>query len=379
MQFDGAPAEYAKLWFVNLALLVLTVGLYFPWARARYWRFVHQHTSLLGQRFDYHADARRTWRPTWVFGGFLLLYAVASYIDPLAGFVAALGFAVVWPVVWRASAMFRAAQTSWCGLRWRFGCTVEEAYAHVGLPLVLMIFPLAWLGVDKAVFDIHSIWTVMSVVALVAWCALYPAVWWQSRRLKQNKSRFGGAAVHWRIRPQTLFRAMLGSYLAAVALLVAFVLAAKWSGVSFLEAAGRGTTADMTYFRAQPALWGWLLALALGFWVVVRSFAVAAGQRCLWSRSFGEVLDAATPLRVRVRTDLSWQSVLKLQARNTLLLVLTLGLYWPWARMRLMALRIGTVEVWSNQPLQHALLDTEPRLNAGSDLSADAAGADLGL
>jgi uncharacterized membrane protein YjgN (DUF898 family) len=113
--------------------------------------------------------------------------------------------------------------------------------------------------------------------------------------------------------------------------------------------------------------------------VVVRSFAVAAGQRCLWSRSFCEVLDTSTPLRVRVRTDLSWQAVLRVQARNTLLLVLTLGLYWPWARMRLMALRIGAVEVWSNMPLQPALFDAEPRLSTGNDLSADAAGADLGL
>src|SRR6187455_1771467 len=56
MAFTGAGSEYFRIWIVNLALTIATLGIYSAWAKVRRLQFFYRHTRLAGAGFDYHGD-----------------------------------------------------------------------------------------------------------------------------------------------------------------------------------------------------------------------------------------------------------------------------------------------------------------------------------
>ncbi len=268
--FDGKPSDYARLWLVTTALIFITLGAYLPWAKAAKLRFIYQHTSLDGYRFDFHGQPRRMARPTLIFGVFLITYLLASYLDPFSGFIAAVSMCLIWPPVWRAAAVFRHSQTSYRGLRFTFTTSQEQAYAHVGAPMLMFIFPLAWLGVDKSVFDLHSVWTVLSGLCLVAWLCLYPAMLWQVRVLSHGSVSFAGLRPTLRLHVKTVFTAFTPVYVAAVITLVGLGFGAVLLDLKSFEVAGKGQTLDITYYRPTLAFWLYFGAGALLAGIVLR-------------------------------------------------------------------------------------------------------------
>ena len=55
LRFRGQAREYVRLWVVNVALTLASLGLYGPWARVRLLRYLHGHTLIGNHSFDYEA------------------------------------------------------------------------------------------------------------------------------------------------------------------------------------------------------------------------------------------------------------------------------------------------------------------------------------
>ncbi len=58
LRFTGSGAEYFRIWIVNLALTLCTLGLYYLWAKVRKLKYLYNHTLLDGMGFDFHASPR---------------------------------------------------------------------------------------------------------------------------------------------------------------------------------------------------------------------------------------------------------------------------------------------------------------------------------
>ena len=56
MTFTGTAGEYFRIWIVNVALTVVTLGVYLPWARVRTRQYFYGHTWVDGQNFEYRAN-----------------------------------------------------------------------------------------------------------------------------------------------------------------------------------------------------------------------------------------------------------------------------------------------------------------------------------
>jgi len=57
--FHGTTREYFRIWIVNTLLTLLTLGVFFAWAKVRKRRYLRGCCELMGHRFDYRADPRR--------------------------------------------------------------------------------------------------------------------------------------------------------------------------------------------------------------------------------------------------------------------------------------------------------------------------------
>ena len=58
VRFTGNTGEYFRIWIVNIALTIVTLGVYSPWAKVRKFRYFYGNTSLADGRFDYHAKPK---------------------------------------------------------------------------------------------------------------------------------------------------------------------------------------------------------------------------------------------------------------------------------------------------------------------------------
>ena len=186
-RYDGPWSDLFGIYLQNVALTVLTLGIYRFWAKVRTRRFHYQHTSfaagfppetavtpdsvegsdeagldqqLIEGRFDYHATG------TEKFVGFLkglLILAplvgglwwwrgwLSSRQDPeIASVAVAYGFMfsiyLLRPLILVGSQRFNLSRTSWNSLRWRFTGKVWDAYKLYlrDSALMLVTFGIYW-------------------------------------------------------------------------------------------------------------------------------------------------------------------------------------------------------------------------------------------
>ena len=55
-EFRGTGGAYFRIWIVNLALSIITLGIFSAWAKVRTKRYFNGSTSVAGHAFDYHAS-----------------------------------------------------------------------------------------------------------------------------------------------------------------------------------------------------------------------------------------------------------------------------------------------------------------------------------
>ena len=334
LRFTGNGFGYFRIWIVNLLLTTLTLGIFYPWARARRLSWYYRHTQLDGQPLDFHGKAGRMFDRPVLLWTLLLLGWTAQALSPgwaLAGFAL---LALAWPYVYRAARQYQLSQTSWRGVRFRFSGKLASAY-RAQLPLwAAALLPLALLlgrpeGPAPAWFSAASAATGLGVLLATPWLA------WNLTKQLHGRSSLGPLKAHFHSEPQRFHRvATRVAGLALPALPLAAALA--WLAVECsrrLWPAGSGAS----WLPALAAV-GLGLALALGALALLLlplACLVAGLQNLLWSHTGNS--------RVRFKSSLHFWPLWQLWLKNCALSLATLGLYWPFAMVAARRLRLEAV------------------------------------
>jgi len=321
-------ADYSRIWFSNLLWLLLTFGLYWPWARARSQRFFLRHTSVAGFPMDYHAVP---WRqvPRYVLMLGLMVGMVGAWWgSPLAGLLAlAMGLAVL-PLLVHVTLVHRLQHTSWAGRRLAFDGQIHSAYEALMLPLsggvlvVWLVMVAAWRG--------HPMWWAGCGFAAAVWLLGVPLFGWAYVDYRQGRLRLGPVWLAWK----GSLSAMLMLWLRGG--VWTLLLAGLFGG---LAVTALGAAMLLHAQVGYPVVQGVVAGVALLLWVAVVPYVQALMQNLVWSKTGHRAL--------RFRSQLDVRAYVVLQCRHVLWLVLTLGLYWPWAVVASRRMRIQALTVWS--------------------------------
>lgn len=345
IHFTGSGSEYFRIWIVNLLLTLITLTLYWPFARARRLAYFQNNTLVGKDPLGFHGD------PWKMFRGYLLMllfgvsYWAVSNFAPVFSWIPLLVLAALWPALWRASLQFRLRNTSWRGVRMSFEGDLKGAYLCM-LPffipgfafgvIIALVAPEVQDSKDRAAGAMIA--AAMSLFVL-AMAAMSP---WVLSRIKQYQH--GGYSF---AQERTRLKAGVGAFYgfslraAGVSLLCTAVLA----GVGAIVVVMLGTSGGAAMI-ALP----FVLALAyLVFPLVLMPYTTSRLQNLLWSNTRSR--------RIQFDSQLKFAPLMSLTAKNWLLIVLTLGLYWPFAkvhtaRLRLEAMTIavqGDVNAWLAQ------------------------------
>lgn len=369
--FTGSGSEYFRIWIVNLLLTIVTLGLYFPWAKVRRLRYFYGNTLVGGYALDFHGEPKRMLRGFLLVGVMGILYGVAGKVSVTAGVVALLIVAALWPALFRASQQFRLANTSWRGLRFRFVGNRAGAYRAM-LPLFVpaaLSLMLSWSYDEGQGTRVTS--TLLSASFFISLLFL-PLLLWMLKKYQHDNLALG--------QIQTRFSAGAGSYYAiglktlavaictflVVALVVGVVSGVSFSGFQQRNIDGRFSTA---------MIFGLVIGLVMAYFaalLVIQPYATSRLQNLVWNRT-------AHP-EVRFESSLRFWKLLRLTLKNVVLTMLTLGLYLPFAKVATARLRLEAVTVHTASDPDAWVSALQARADdAAGDAAADFFGVDIGL
>ncbi|MDR0775057.1 MAG: DUF898 family protein [Azonexus sp.] len=125
--FSGDGGEYFRIWIVNLLLSIVTLGIYSAWAKVRREQYFHRNLLLDGSGFDYHGQPIRILKGRIIALLLLIGLSLAKNAGPAAYGLALLLLVPVVPWLAVKAFRFRAHNTSYRGLRFSFHGTYGQA------------------------------------------------------------------------------------------------------------------------------------------------------------------------------------------------------------------------------------------------------------
>ena len=145
-EFNGNAGEYFKIWIVNIALTILTLGIYSAWAKVRTRRYFYGNTTLDGSSFDYLADPLAILKGRMIVFAFIMTYVISVQFLPYLEIAFVILYLVALPWMIIKSMQFNARNTAYRNIRFNFDGRIQEAvFVFIFLPIVAMFtFGLAF-------------------------------------------------------------------------------------------------------------------------------------------------------------------------------------------------------------------------------------------
>ena len=342
LHFTGSGAEYFGIWIVNLFLTIVTLGIYSAWAKVRRLRYFYRHTELAGSSFDFHGSPIRILVGRAIALAMLIAYNYSVRLrSPLTIVILAV-IAIVMPWLLRNSFRFRLYNTSWRGTRFHFRGSVARAYR---------------------VFLLNGFLTLITLYVMA------PFTHQRIKAYQHDNTWFG--------RTQCSFHARVGQfyliYLLVLASIVAFAIVFGFSGIGGTFAAlsqvqKQGGHVDAhAVFRAMAILYGALILVGISIGPVFHALVT----NLIWNNSrLGEH---------RIECNMSPLGLVWITVSNFILVILTLGLFIPWAMVRLARFQLESVQLLPAGDLQEFVAAEPESIGAVGEEAATAFDFDISL
>lgn len=374
-RFTGSGGEYFRIWIVNLLLTILTFGIYSAWAKVRRLQYFYRHTEVAGSSFDYHGSPLSILVGRAVAFVLLVGYNASGKISLTATLVALVVMIVVLPWLLRNSFRFRLRYSSYRGLRFSFKADNTQAYATF---LPYGIFALAYVGLMAWVFNGQmptdpedSMDPQKAVVFLGGMGAITLAYALVIPLLHQRLKRFQHGSAWFGLTPFS-FDASAGRFYGIYAL-----TGLIWLGTGLIVGVvaalviGIGGAADV---ERAGAVYGALVAIGPLYLLL---FAVAGAY---FSARIANLVWNGTRLgEHRFESQLRVLPLMWIMITNMLLVLITLGLYMPWAAVRLARYRADKLVLHPAGSLETFLAGAESEVGAVGEETLDMFDFDIGL
>jgi len=234
LRFEGRGLEYFKIWIVNILLVIVTLGLYYPWAKVRNKRYFYANTTLADRNFEYHATGKQLFIGYLISMVLLIAYLVIQEISPEGGLIVLGLFVLALPwIIWR-SFMFDMRVTSFSNVRFGFNGQLGAAYInYLLLPIVsfaaLYVLPVAVVvGIAAAGDSMTPMMILLATIVVIAFfvLALYLFSYMKKRNTSYaiNSSRFGQAQFSTELETKAFVKIMLKTMGLSFLVMLAFML-----------------------------------------------------------------------------------------------------------------------------------------------------------
>lgn len=321
-EFTGSGSEYFKIWIVNVLLTIVTLGIYSAWAKVRRLRYFYNNTRFAGSSFDFHGS------PLAILKGRLIAVLLIVLIKvPYVGLAALLLYFRALPWLLYRSLRFHLANTSYRNVRFAFMGDAAGAYKALLLPLGIVI--VAGIIGGLLMFVSKILGAVVLGVAVLALYGIGPYLQYRMRRYYTEGARAGASAF--------AFHLSAGQYYVVYLVALGFMIAL---GVIASVVVGVTIGMDITNIMASGGSLPMAKMMAIGVLVAGFYLALLAVGPLIIAMLQNTVWRGTALADKRFNSTLAVPSFMLTWLGVTLLTVVTLGLYRPFAAVTLAKMRI---------------------------------------
>jgi uncharacterized membrane protein YjgN (DUF898 family) len=336
-EFTGKAGEYFRIWIVNIALTVLTLGIYSAWAKVRKNRYIYGSTLLQGVPFEYLADPVRILiGRIIVFGLFALLMVVTYFALPMFFLLWPLG-AIVFPWIIIRALTFKARNSAYRNIRFNFKARYRSAAG---------VF-LGW-----------------AILVSFSFGLLYPYFVFRKKRFVVEHASFG--------QTELSFMAGAGQFYAPyiIAGLIAFI--GGMIAVVVLIPLMQGIYYESPDASVNPFI-GYIPTLVMYLFVYMPAFVYVRTKitNIFWSHTYiGNSL---------LECNLETPNMIYLYLTNAVAIIFSLGLLIPWATIRMTRYKLERLKLHAVEDLESFTAGEQQQISATGEEISEFFDFDIGL
>jgi len=301
INFSGRGSEFFGIWIVNVLLSILTLGIYSAWAKVRTLQYFYGHTQIDGHAFRYLATPMQILKGRLMAVGLFLVISLLTNLFPLIAIITAIAFLFIMPWLLIMGVRFNLRMTSYRNVRFGF----QGGYGDAMINFMLLPF--------------LSIFT------------LYLALPWVLKRLDQyvfGNITYGGKSFVVNTSTSSYYRAVL------LALLVCVGLVA----VGIVIAVALQFNNDALDIKTAP----WLFAPLMLAYLALLTLTGAVYQAMIRNHLFN---NTTLPELATFQSDIPVLKLFQVSLTNLLLIAVSCGLAYPFAKIRISRLLAAHTEV----------------------------------
>ena len=316
VEFTGTSGEYLRIWIVNVALTLVTLGIYSAWAKVRKRRYLYGHTRVAGEGIEYLA------KPIPILLGRLIAVAVLAAIvaadflvpalaasRPLRQLLSIVVFVAAGPWIMVRSLRFNARNTAYRNIRFRFAAAYGDCFRIV-----------ATYG-----------WLLLTGI-------LYPFFRRRLVRFGVENHLYGATKLELSF---DFGKPFVRAYFVAYGLFVLYMI----GGVLPVVGIAAAVAAGMRVKLSQIAPLGFLL------WLPVYAIAIGLTFAYIRARTINAIFNNLRIGPIRFSSSLRVRDVAGIYFSNAVAVVFTLGFATPWAVIRTWRYRMSKTAMTAAAPL----------------------------
>ncbi|MDP1960787.1 MAG: DUF898 family protein [Reyranella sp.] len=325
--YDGTLGELYAIYLRHLVLMLVTLGWSRFWGRTRIRRYVWNHLAILGDRFEYRGRGRElligflfalvllaTWAGlmylAWIHVFHEKPFATFGMFDLFSLSVLLIGFPLAY-VGHYAGLRYKLSRTRWRGIR----CGMAGSAWRYGVVATFLHFANAMTGL-----------------------LLTPVVSVNLARPRIANTRLGTLPFAFAGSAGDIYGRYLGYYFLNIIAWVVAAVAVFTAVGGTLESLGV-TWDDILALFTKPNLRTVALVLALAFGAYILFGLLILPLRCWWQAYLLRYLVTHSRAgNVLFATAITTRQMWGFLVVNYLLVLLTLGIGWPWVMHRTMKL-----------------------------------------
>jgi len=332
-EFKGNAKEYFKIWIVNVALSILTLGIYSAWAKVRTNRYIYGNTYLNNSNFEYNADPKRILLGrviVVIFYGLFLLFAKYLGMLNIAAAIAGV-FILVLPWLIRQGISFKLKSASYRNIPFKFHAKARSFYA-LAIAGLFLIAALPVAIALSAKFYPHIAPIVGMVGYLVLMFVIFPILYRKFKYLVIDNSSYGNARFKFGATNKDAIKLFFA--ISVAMFIIGIVISAIMAGANYVAS-------DILHIDLKHIPRDGLVAMGLYIAGSIIYLAFMGFYKGVTDGYLSNFTRNHTKLEeYRLKGEIRPMKLGFISATNAILLILSLGLLYPWTKLRYLRYKI---------------------------------------